>query len=178
MRLFVTIKAKLKNFSHRLTWQRGTTTIFKMKYISRWTERLVVEFFEQGDKERELQLQLSPLCDRNSTMVAQSQISSYLIRIHNKSLYKRCCCSQLLIFILIPFFVFFCIILDDSIKPVLTGHLFSKVLLITSSNPRLMSCSIFSPKSTVEKCETSSSAWTSRTKKKRKTRLDPPPMTY
>ncbi|XP_076822674.1 uncharacterized protein LOC143469028 isoform X1 [Clavelina lepadiformis] len=48
----------------------------------KWTERLVVEFFEQGDKERELQLQLSPLCDRNSTMVAQSQISfiDYVIK--------------------------------------------------------------------------------------------------
>ncbi|XP_078489444.1 dual specificity calcium/calmodulin-dependent 3',5'-cyclic nucleotide phosphodiesterase 1C-like isoform X1 [Ciona intestinalis] len=48
----------------------------------RWTERLVVEFFEQGDQERDLGLPLSPLCDRHTTMVAQSQIGfiDYVIK--------------------------------------------------------------------------------------------------
>lgn len=32
--------------------------------------------FLQGDKEAELGLPFSPLCDRNSTMVAQSQIGN------------------------------------------------------------------------------------------------------
>ncbi|XP_067888387.1 dual specificity calcium/calmodulin-dependent 3',5'-cyclic nucleotide phosphodiesterase 1A-like isoform X2 [Heterodontus francisci] len=40
----------------------------------RWTMALLEEFFRQGDKEAELGLPFSPLCDRNSTMVAQSQI--------------------------------------------------------------------------------------------------------
>nr|XP_012997911.1 calcium/calmodulin-dependent 3',5'-cyclic nucleotide phosphodiesterase 1A isoform X2 [Cavia porcellus] len=40
----------------------------------RWTTALMEEFFLQGDKEAELGLPFSPLCDRNSTMVAQSQI--------------------------------------------------------------------------------------------------------
>ncbi|XP_069814563.1 dual specificity calcium/calmodulin-dependent 3',5'-cyclic nucleotide phosphodiesterase 1C isoform X4 [Dendropsophus ebraccatus] len=40
----------------------------------RWTMSLLEEFFRQGDKEAELGLPFSPLCDRNSTMVAQSQI--------------------------------------------------------------------------------------------------------
>ncbi|XP_054621890.1 dual specificity calcium/calmodulin-dependent 3',5'-cyclic nucleotide phosphodiesterase 1C-like isoform X3 [Dunckerocampus dactyliophorus] len=40
----------------------------------RWTTSLLEEFFIQGDKEAELGLPFSPLCDRNSTMVAQSQI--------------------------------------------------------------------------------------------------------
>ncbi|XP_074550081.1 dual specificity calcium/calmodulin-dependent 3',5'-cyclic nucleotide phosphodiesterase 1A [Halichoeres trimaculatus] len=39
-----------------------------------WTSSLLEEFFRQGDKEAELGLPFSPLCDRNSTMVAQSQI--------------------------------------------------------------------------------------------------------
>ncbi|XP_035283869.1 calcium/calmodulin-dependent 3',5'-cyclic nucleotide phosphodiesterase 1A isoform X2 [Anguilla anguilla] len=39
-----------------------------------WTTSLLEEFFRQGDKEAELGLPFSPLCDRNSTMVAQSQI--------------------------------------------------------------------------------------------------------
>ncbi|KAJ8010988.1 hypothetical protein DPEC_G00053540 [Dallia pectoralis] len=40
----------------------------------RWTLSLLEEFFRQGDKEAELGLPFSPLCDRKSTMVAQSQI--------------------------------------------------------------------------------------------------------
>ncbi|XP_017333906.1 dual specificity calcium/calmodulin-dependent 3',5'-cyclic nucleotide phosphodiesterase 1A isoform X1 [Ictalurus punctatus] len=40
----------------------------------RWTTSLLEEFFRQGDKEAELGLTFSPLCDRKSTMVAQSQI--------------------------------------------------------------------------------------------------------
>ncbi|XP_060636074.2 dual specificity calcium/calmodulin-dependent 3',5'-cyclic nucleotide phosphodiesterase 1A isoform X1 [Anolis sagrei] len=40
----------------------------------RWTKALMEEFFRQGDKEAELGLPFSPLCDRKSTMVAQSQI--------------------------------------------------------------------------------------------------------
>ncbi|XP_069387911.1 dual specificity calcium/calmodulin-dependent 3',5'-cyclic nucleotide phosphodiesterase 1C-like [Paralichthys olivaceus] len=39
-----------------------------------WTTSLLEEFFRQGDKEAELGLPFSPLCDRSSTMVAQSQI--------------------------------------------------------------------------------------------------------
>ncbi|XP_051842049.1 dual specificity calcium/calmodulin-dependent 3',5'-cyclic nucleotide phosphodiesterase 1A isoform X7 [Antechinus flavipes] len=40
----------------------------------RWTMALMEEFFRQGDKEAELGLPFSPLCDRKSTLVAQSQI--------------------------------------------------------------------------------------------------------
>ena len=40
----------------------------------RWTAGLVEEFFRQGDAERELGLPFSPLCDRETTMVSQSQI--------------------------------------------------------------------------------------------------------
>ncbi|XP_015257933.1 PREDICTED: calcium/calmodulin-dependent 3',5'-cyclic nucleotide phosphodiesterase 1B isoform X3 [Cyprinodon variegatus] len=41
---------------------------------SRWTKALMEEFFRQGDREAELGLPFSPLCDRNSTLVAESQI--------------------------------------------------------------------------------------------------------
>ncbi|XP_053482257.1 dual specificity calcium/calmodulin-dependent 3',5'-cyclic nucleotide phosphodiesterase 1A [Ictalurus furcatus] len=40
----------------------------------RWTQALMEEFFLQGDKEAELGLPFSPLCDRKATMIAQSQI--------------------------------------------------------------------------------------------------------
>ncbi|XP_034441288.1 calcium/calmodulin-dependent 3',5'-cyclic nucleotide phosphodiesterase 1B-like isoform X2 [Hippoglossus hippoglossus] len=41
---------------------------------SRWTKSLMEEFFQQGDREAELGLPFSPLCDRKSTLVAESQI--------------------------------------------------------------------------------------------------------
>ncbi|XP_048508996.1 dual specificity calcium/calmodulin-dependent 3',5'-cyclic nucleotide phosphodiesterase 1 isoform X7 [Athalia rosae] len=40
----------------------------------KWTMQLLEEFFRQGDKERALGLPFSPLCDRNNTLVAESQI--------------------------------------------------------------------------------------------------------
>ncbi|XP_041923508.1 calcium/calmodulin-dependent 3',5'-cyclic nucleotide phosphodiesterase 1A isoform X2 [Alosa sapidissima] len=45
---------------------------WKLHY--RWTQSLMEEFFRQGDKEAELGLPFSPLCDRKATMIAQSQI--------------------------------------------------------------------------------------------------------
>ncbi|KAM4795341.1 dual specificity calcium/calmodulin-dependent 3',5'-cyclic nucleotide phosphodiesterase 1B [Rhinophrynus dorsalis] len=44
------------------------------KVHGRWTKALMEEFFRQGDKEAEMGLPFSPLCDRKSTLVAQSQI--------------------------------------------------------------------------------------------------------
>ncbi|MBN3310079.1 PDE1B phosphodiesterase, partial [Amia calva] len=41
---------------------------------ARWTKSLMEEFFRQGDKEAELGLPFSPLCDRKTTLVAESQI--------------------------------------------------------------------------------------------------------
>lgn len=46
----------------------------KWSLHERWTNLLVEEFFAQGDKEKELGLPFSPLCDRTNTPIAQSQI--------------------------------------------------------------------------------------------------------
>lgn len=45
-----------------------------------WTCRLVSEFFRQGDMEKELGRQCSPLCDRNTTLVPESQIGESSIK--------------------------------------------------------------------------------------------------
>ncbi|XP_076350996.1 dual specificity calcium/calmodulin-dependent 3',5'-cyclic nucleotide phosphodiesterase 1A-like isoform X2 [Tachypleus tridentatus] len=44
------------------------------KLHNHWTQLLMEEFFQQGDKEHEMGLPYSPLCDRNTTLVAESQI--------------------------------------------------------------------------------------------------------
>lgn len=39
-----------------------------------WTDRIMQEFFEQGDIERELGLDISPMCDRHTATVEKSQV--------------------------------------------------------------------------------------------------------
>lgn len=39
-----------------------------------WTDRCLDEFFQQGDKEKEMKLEVSPLCDRTTTDKATSQL--------------------------------------------------------------------------------------------------------
>lgn len=48
----------------------------------RWTERVSEEFFRQGDEERGLGMNISPLCDRETTDVASSQLGffDFLVR--------------------------------------------------------------------------------------------------
>lgn len=82
---------QLKNMKHLLTL--AEPTVDKSKALAlvlhccdiahpakkyevhhRWTMLLLEEFFRQGDLELELGLPYSPLCDRNNTLVAESQI--------------------------------------------------------------------------------------------------------
>jgi calcium/calmodulin-dependent 3',5'-cyclic nucleotide phosphodiesterase len=44
-----------------------------------WTHSLMEEFFTQGEKEKGLGLPCSPLCDRDKTLVAESQIGKLLL---------------------------------------------------------------------------------------------------
>jgi hypothetical protein len=46
----------------------------KPQTFVRWAENAVNEFFAQGDKEKELSLPVSPLCDKETTKTADSQI--------------------------------------------------------------------------------------------------------
>ena len=46
----------------------------KWEIHEKWTSRLIEEFFMQGDKEKELNLPCSPLCDRNTTAIPESQV--------------------------------------------------------------------------------------------------------
>ncbi|VDP96977.1 unnamed protein product [Trichobilharzia regenti] len=43
-----------------------------------WTGRVMEELFRQGDKERELGIDISPICDRNTATIEKSQVI-YLI---------------------------------------------------------------------------------------------------
>lgn len=42
-----------------------------------WTERIMEEFFQQGDKERERGMEISPMCDKHTASVEKSQVHIY-----------------------------------------------------------------------------------------------------
>ena len=46
----------------------------KNSFNKQWSERIIEEFFQQGDKERDIDIPVSPLCDRNVTNVAKAQV--------------------------------------------------------------------------------------------------------
>ena len=46
----------------------------KNHFNKQWSERIIEEFFRQGDKERDIDIPVSPLCDRNLTNVAKAQV--------------------------------------------------------------------------------------------------------
>ena len=39
-----------------------------------WTERIMQEFFRQGDLEREQGMDISPMCDRHTASIEKSQV--------------------------------------------------------------------------------------------------------
>jgi len=47
-----------------------------------WASRVMEEFFRQGDRERALGLDVSPMCDRNTVKVANAQVMQTTVIIH------------------------------------------------------------------------------------------------
>uniref|UniRef100_A0A8C5F1N9 Phosphodiesterase n=1 Tax=Gopherus evgoodei TaxID=1825980 RepID=A0A8C5F1N9_9SAUR len=45
-----------------------------LELYRKWTDRIMVEFFHQGDREREKGMEISPMCDKLSASVEKSQV--------------------------------------------------------------------------------------------------------
>ncbi|XP_063043290.1 3',5'-cyclic-AMP phosphodiesterase 4B [Engraulis encrasicolus] len=45
-----------------------------LEVYRQWTERIMEEFFRQGDKERERGMEISPMCDKHTASVEKSQV--------------------------------------------------------------------------------------------------------
>lgn len=43
-----------------------------------WTSRIMEEYWQQGDRERNLGLEVSPMCDRHNATVEKSQVCTTL----------------------------------------------------------------------------------------------------
>lgn len=54
-----------------------------------WVDRVMGEFFMQGDLERQQGLDISPMCDRHTATIEKSQVSAFhfvLTTVKNKTL--------------------------------------------------------------------------------------------
>ena len=46
-----------------------------LELYNNWVERIMEEFFQQGDRERENGLDISPMCDRYNATIEKSQVT-------------------------------------------------------------------------------------------------------
>ena len=70
----VTISTKVKFLRMALHISDISNPTKSRELSDAWTERLMTEFFAQGDREAAAGLPLSPMCDRAATSVARSQV--------------------------------------------------------------------------------------------------------
>ncbi len=46
-----------------------------LQLYKQWTDRIMEEFFSQGDRERERGMEISPMCDKHNASVEKSQVA-------------------------------------------------------------------------------------------------------
>lgn len=49
-----------------------------LQLYRQWTDRIMEEFFRQGDRERERGMEISPMCDKHNASVEKSQVTPQL----------------------------------------------------------------------------------------------------
>lgn len=45
-----------------------------LELYRQWTDRIMVEFFTQGDRERDKGMEISPMCDKHNASIEKSQV--------------------------------------------------------------------------------------------------------
>lgn len=45
-----------------------------LELYRKWTDRIMVEFFTQGDQERDKGMEISPMCDKHNASIEKNQV--------------------------------------------------------------------------------------------------------
>lgn len=61
----------LRNMVHCADLSNPTKSL---ELYRQWTDRIMEEFFHQGDRERERGMEISPMCDKHTASVEKSQV--------------------------------------------------------------------------------------------------------
>ncbi len=70
--MFVWMSQVLQNMVHCADLSNPTKPL---QLYRQWTDRIMEEFFSQGDRERERGMEISPMCDKHNASVEKSQVS-------------------------------------------------------------------------------------------------------
>lgn len=60
-----------------------------LELYRQWTDRIMVEFFTQGDRERDKGMEISPMCDKQNASIEKNQVHSLGHRSQNKSVIMK-----------------------------------------------------------------------------------------
>ena len=52
-----------------------------LELYRQWTDRIMVEFFTQGDRERDKGMEISPMCDKHNASIEKNQVTSLALRV-------------------------------------------------------------------------------------------------
>ena len=55
-----------------------------LEVYRKWVDRIMEEFFIQGDMERDKGLDISPMCDRHTATVEKSQVNIHILSLQLK----------------------------------------------------------------------------------------------
>ena len=53
-----------------------------LQLYRQWTDRIMEEFFSQGDRERERGMEISPMCDKHNASVEKSQVMRTVMQMY------------------------------------------------------------------------------------------------
>ena len=67
----VCVPQVLRNMVHCADLSNPTKSL---ELYRQWTDRIMEEFFHQGDRERERGMEISPMCDKHTASVEKSQV--------------------------------------------------------------------------------------------------------
>lgn len=62
-----------------------------LELYRQWTDRIMAEFFQQGDRERERGMEISPMCDKHTASVEKSQVQGQGCRAQHKVCLAHLC---------------------------------------------------------------------------------------
>lgn len=51
-----------------------------LELYRQWTDRIMVEFFTQGDRERDKGMEISPMCDKQNASIEKNQVQNIKCR--------------------------------------------------------------------------------------------------
>lgn len=70
-----------------------------LELYRKWTDRIMVELFTQGDREREKGMEISPMCDKQNASIEKTQVNSPVMHLQKKLIFYLCVIKFCILFL-------------------------------------------------------------------------------